>query len=155
MKTYDGSVTVIPPEFVQFLKEYLGEMEELGTNEYGVYQTLVDYSNRKGFSTRDELLERLGRYGWDEDKLEELVNESYELGLTSKYLRKRITTEVDEEEEDEEVKALMEDITSEFSLSFTEDRPFRIYDKEGYEGYLREKFLEPFKESLVEGGLPK
>jgi hypothetical protein len=156
VKTYDGKITVIPPEFAQFLKEYLGEMEDIGTNEYGVYQTLIDYADRRGFSTRDELLERLSRYGWDEDKLEELVNETYELGLTSKYLRKRITTESDEEEEeDEEVKALMEEIKSEFHLSFTEDRPFRVYDRAGYEGYLRERFLEPLKESLVKEELPK
>lgn len=156
VKTYDGSVTVVPPEFAQFLKDYLGEMEELGTNEYGVYQTFMDYTDRKGFSTRDELLERMSRYGWDEDKVEEFVNETHELGLTSKYLRKRITDEEEEdEEEDEEVKSLMEEITSEFSLSFTEDRPFKVNDKEGFFGYLRERFLEPFKESLIEGGLPE
>ena len=156
VKTYDGGITVIPPEFAQFLREYLGDIEELGTNEYGVYQTFVDFTNRKGFSTRDELLERMSRHGWDEDKVEELVNETFELGLTTKYLRKRITDELEEgEEEDEEVKSLMEEITSEFSLSFTEDRPFKVNDKEGFFGYLRERFLEPFKESLLEGRLPE
>ncbi len=156
VKTYDGGITVMAPEFAQFLREYLGDVEELGTNEYGVYQTFVDYTDRKGFSTRDDLLERMSKYGWDEDKVEELVNETHELGLTSMYLRKRITDDEEEdEEEDEEVKSLMEEISSEFSLSYTEDRPFRVHDKEGFNGYLRERFLEPFKESLMETEVPE
>jgi hypothetical protein len=119
-------------------------------NEYGVYQTLLDFADRRGFSTRDELLERLLEHGYTEEQLEDLINETADIGITSKYLTARIATEDDlgdDEEEDEEIKELKEEIMGERSLSFAEDRPFRIYDREGFEAYLKEVLIEPFKES--------
>ncbi len=50
---------------------------------------------------------------------------------------------------DEEIKKLKEEIIGERSISFSEDRPFRIFDRDGYEAYMKEVFLEPFKEELL------
>jgi len=157
VKTFDGNITVIAPEFGEFFQQYLVDISG-GVNEYGVYQTLIDFADRRGFSTRDELLERLSRYGYTEDRLEELVNDMAELGLTSRYLRVRIKDEEEEEGEeeeevDEEIKKLKEEIIGERTVTFVEDRPFRVYDRNGYEAYLKEVFLEPFKEELLE--MPK
>jgi hypothetical protein len=152
VKTFDGHITIIAPEFGEFFGQYLVDISG-GLNEYGVYQTLLDFADRRGFSTRDELLERLLEHGYTEDQLEDLINETADIGITSKYLTARIATEDDlgdDEEEDEEIKELKEEIMGERSLSFAEDRPFRIYDREGFEAYLKEVLIEPFKESLLE-----
>jgi hypothetical protein len=152
VKTFDGHITIIAPEFGEFFQQYLVDISG-GVNEYGVYQTLLDFVDRRGFSTRDELLDRLSRYGYTEEQLEELINETADLGITSQYLLPRISTEddlEDDEEEDEEIKKLKEEIMGERRISFVEDRPFRIYDRDGFEAYLKEVFLEPFKESLLE-----
>jgi hypothetical protein len=151
VKTFDGHITIIAPEFGEFFQKYLVDISG-GVNEYGVYQTLIDFADRKGFSNRDELLDRLSRYGYTEEQLEELINETADLGITSQYLLSRINTEDDldeDEEEDEEIKKLKEEIIGERSISFAEDRPFRIYDRDGFEAYLKEVFLEPFKEELL------
>jgi hypothetical protein len=149
VKSFDGHITVLAPEFGEFFKQYLVDIS--GVNEYGVYQTLIDFADRRGFSTRDELLERLSGHGYSEDQLEELINESADLGITSQYLRERISEEDDleDEEEDEEIKKLKKEIIGERTISFSEDRPFRIHDRNGFEAYLKEVFLEPFKEELL------
>jgi hypothetical protein len=149
VKSFDGHITVLAPEFGEFFKQYLVDIS--GLNEYGVYQTLIDFADRRGFSTRDELLERLSGHGYSEDQLEELINESADLGITSQYLRERISEEDDleDEEEDEEIKKLKKEIIGERTISFSEDRPFRIHDRNGFEAYLKEVFLEPFKEELL------
>ncbi len=148
VKTFDGHVTVLAPEFGEFIKEYLVEVE--GANMYGVYETLINFADRRGLSTRDELLERLSEQGYSEDELEGLINEMADLGITSPYLRASISEDdTDDEEEDEEIKKLREEIIGERSISFTEDRPFRVYDRDGYDAYLKEMLLEPFKESLL------
>ncbi|MFQ5800326.1 MAG: hypothetical protein ACE5HH_01230 [Candidatus Hydrothermarchaeales archaeon] len=149
VKSFDGHITVLAPEFGEFVKQYLVDVG--GVNNYGVYQTLIDFADRRGFSTRDELLERLSRHGYTEDQLEDLINETADLGITSQYLVERITDENDFEDEvvDEEIKKLKEEIIGERNISFTEDRPFRIYDRDGFEVYLKEVLLEPFKEELL------
>jgi hypothetical protein len=150
VKTFDGNVTILAPEFGEFMKQYIVDLGG-GVNAYGTYQTLIDFADRRGFSTRDELLERLSRDGYTEEQLEELVNEMGELGITSSYLVEQITDEDDleDEEEDEEIKELKKEIIGERTISFAEDRPFRIYDRDGYEAYLKEVLLEPFKEELL------
>jgi len=154
VNSFDGKVTVLAPEFADFFERYLVDISE-GMNSYAVYQTLMDFTDRKGFSSRDELLERLERQGYNEDQLEELINATAELGITSAYLRERITgdedEEDDEEEADEEIKVLKEEILSERRISFVEDRPFTVHDRDGFDAYLKEVLLEPFKEALSEG----
>ena len=149
VKTFDGKITVIAPEFGDFLEQYIIDLG--GVSSYGIYQTLIDFADRRGFSTRGELLDRLNRQGYTEDELEELVNEMADLGITSKYLAQPIPEDDDfeDEDEDEETKALREEIIGERAISFAEDRPFRIYDRDGYEAYLKETLLEPFKEELL------
>lgn len=151
VKTFDGNITILAPEFGDFFAQYLVDISD-GVNEYGIYQTLLDFVDRRGFSTRDELLERLSRHGYTEEQLAELINETGDLGITSRYLVERITGEEEEdedEEEDEEIKKLKEEIIGERTISFTEDRPFRVYDRDGFEAYLKEVLLEPFKEELL------
>ncbi len=151
VKTFDGNVTVLAPEFGEFFQQYLVDIGG-GVDQYGIYQTLIDFADRRGFSTRDELMERLDKYGYTEDELEELINETADLGITSQYLRARISDEdeeLEDEEVDEEIKKLKEEIIGERSISFSEDRPFRIFDRDGYEAYMKEVFLEPFKEELL------
>ena len=154
VNSFDGKVTVLAPEFADFFERYLVDISE-GMNSYAVYQTLMDFTDRKGLSSRDELLERLERQGYNEDQLEELINATAELGITSAYLRERITgdedEEDDEEEVDEEIKALKEEIIGERHISFVEDRPFSVHDRDGFDAYLKEVLLEPFKEALSEG----
>ena len=149
VKTFDGKITVIAPEFGDFLEQYIIDLG--GVSSYGIYQTLIDFADRRGFSTRGELLDRLNRQGYTEDELEELVNEMADLGITSKYLAQPISEDDDfeDEDEDEETKALRDEIIGERAISFAEDRPFRIYDRDGYEAYLKETLLEPFKEELL------
>jgi hypothetical protein len=152
VKTFDGSVTVFAPEFGDFFSQYLVDISG-GVNEYGIFDTLIAFADRRGFSTRDDLLDKLSRYGYTEAQLEELINEMGDLGITSKYLTQKINTDddlEDDEEVDEEIKELKEEIMGERTISFMEDRPFRIYDRDGFEAYLKEVFLEPFKESLLE-----
>ncbi|RMF91821.1 MAG: hypothetical protein D6733_00060 [Methanobacteriota archaeon] len=151
VKTFDGHITILAPEFGEFVEQYLVDIGE-GVNNYGLYQTLIDFADRRGFSTRFELLERIERHGWTEEQLMELVNEMAELGITSRYLAEPITEESleeEDEEEDEEIRKLREEIIGERTISFVEDRPFRVYDRDGYEAYLKEVFLEPFKEELL------
>jgi|GEM_PF-3811516 len=150
VKTFDGKITIIAPEFGGFMEQYLVDLGS-GANAYGIYQTLIDFADRRGISTRGELFERLDRQGYSEDELEELVNEMAELGITSKYLPQPISEDDDfeDEDEDEDIKELRDEIIGERSISFAEDRPFRVHDRDGYEAYLKETLLEPFKEELL------
>ncbi len=150
VKTFDGKITVLAPEFGEFMEQYLVDLGS-GANAYGTYQTLIDFADRRGFSTRGELLERLDRQGYTEDELEDLINEMADLGITSKYLAQPISTDDDfeDEDEDEDIKELRDEIIGERAISFAEDRPFRVYDRDGYDAYLKEMLLEPFKEELL------
>ncbi|MFQ6136418.1 MAG: hypothetical protein ACE5PM_04470 [Candidatus Hydrothermarchaeales archaeon] len=132
VKSYDGQITVLAPEFADFIREYTVEIGE-ETNEYGIYKTLVDFMDRRGFSSRTDLFDRLEQNGYSEDQLEELINDAAELELTTRYIRSEVLLEEDEELDEEDV----DDIP-----------PFEVMDREGFVGYLKEIFIEPMKESL-------
>ncbi|MFQ5887407.1 MAG: hypothetical protein ACE5HY_01790, partial [Candidatus Hydrothermarchaeales archaeon] len=83
IKSYDGQITVLAPEFAEFVREYSADIGA-ETNEYGIYKTLIDYMDKRGFSSRSELLERLERNGYTEEDLEALINDAAEVDLTTR-----------------------------------------------------------------------
>lgn len=135
VKSYDGQITVLAPEFADFVREYSVDIGS-ETNEYGIYKTLIDYIDKRGFSARSELFERLERNGYTEDELEALVNDAAELDLTTRYIRADVLMKQDEELDEDDV-----DWTP----------PFEVIDRDGYIGYIKEVFLEPMKESFRGG----
>ena len=124
VETFDKKITVIAPEFADFIEEYVKEVYAEETNYYGVFKTLHDYANRR-ITEREELVKRLSRYNFTEEELIELINETSELGLTSEY-----TDYSDEENAKKE--------------------PFAILDYEGFIAYIEERFAIPFKEAILE-----
>ncbi len=135
VKTYGGKITILPPEFAEFIREYSVDIGS-ETNEYGVYKTLLDFMDKRGFSARSELFERLERNGYTEEELEALVNDAAELDLTTRYIRADVLMEQDKELDEDDVDWMP---------------PFEVVDREGYIGYLKEVFLEPMKEAFRGG----
>lgn len=123
VETFDKKITVIAPEFADFIEDYVREVEA-ETNYYGVFKTLHDYANRR-ITEREELVKRLSRYNFTEEELIELINETNELGLTSEY------TDYSKEEN-------------------AKKEPFAILDYEGFIAYIEERFAIPFKEAILE-----
>lgn len=123
VEAYDRKITIIPPEFADFVKEYSIPLEG-EKNMYGIFKTFRDYGDRR-ITQRNDLLEALKKSGFTEKDLMEFLNETSELGLTTKYT----------------------DYTKKENLG---KEPFAILDYNGFLGYIEEKFAVPFKESLLE-----
>jgi hypothetical protein len=135
VKSYDGQITVLAPEFAKFIQEYSVDIGS-ETNEYGIYKTLIDFMDKRGFSSRSELFERLEMNGYTEEDLEATINDAAELDLTTRYIRADVLMEQDEELDEDDVDWIA---------------PFEVIDRDGYIGYLKEVFLEPMKEAFRGG----
>ncbi len=126
METYGKEITVLPPEFAAFMVEYTASASlKEETNTYGVFRTLRDFADRR-ITQKDDLVETLSKYGYNEGELIKLLKEMSELGLTTQYVDYSIEENIDKE-------------------------PFEVLDYQGYLGYIEERFAVPFKESLMEG----
>ncbi len=123
VETYEKDITVFPPGFADFMTGYTVSLKE-ETNTYGVFTTLKDFADRR-ITQRDDLVETLSKYGYNEEKLIELLNAMSELGLTTPYTNYSIEENAGEE-------------------------PYKVLDYQGYIGYIEEMFAVPFKESLME-----
>ena len=135
VKSYGGKITVLAPEFADFIREYSVDIGA-ETNEYGVYKTLLDFMDKRGFSARSELFERLERNGYSEEELESMINDAAELDLSTRYIRADVLMEQDEELDEDDVDWMP---------------PFEVIDRDGFIGYLKEVFLEPMKEAFRGG----
>lgn len=135
VKSFDGQITVLAPEFAEFIREYSVDIGS-ETNEYGVYKTLIDFMDQRGFSARSELFERLEMNGYSEKELEAVINDAAELDLTTRYIRADVLMEQDKELDEDDVDWIA---------------PFEVIDRDGYIGYLKEVFLEPMKEAFRGG----
>ncbi len=123
VEAYDKKITILPPEFADFIKEYTVPLEG-EKNTYGIFRTFRDYADRR-ITQRNDLLEALKKSGFTEKDLIGFLNETSELGLTTKY------TDYKKEEN-------------------AGKEPFAILDDNGFLGYIEEKFAVPFKESLMQ-----
>ena len=123
VEAYDRKITVVAPEFAEFIKEYTAPIEG-EKNMYGIFKTFHDYADRR-ITIREDLLNALSKHGYTEDDLIQFLNETSELGLTTPYT----------------------DYTKEENAS---EEPFAILDYNGFKGYIEERFAVPFKESLMQ-----
>lgn len=122
VETFKRQETVIPPEFNEFLKGFTTTIDD-EENLYGIYRALKDYGDQRLYY-REDLLDKLSLYGYNEEKLIDLISETNELGLTSPY-------------------------TDYSQVDDPKVRPFDILDNNGYHLFLDERFAVPFKESLL------
>jgi len=123
VEAYDRKITIVAPEFAEFIKEYTTPIEG-EKNLYGIFKAFHDYAERR-ITMREDLLNALGKYGYTEKDLIEFLKETSELGLTTPYT----------------------DYTKEENAGA---EPFAVLDYNGFLGYIEERFAVPFKESLTQ-----
>lgn len=76
---------ILPPEFIEFLRSYPYPHLRTELGRYKIFRILDDYSKMEDMS-KSKLLKSISDLKIDISEIKNIVNEMYELGITTKYL---------------------------------------------------------------------
>ncbi|OLZ39336.1 hypothetical protein A6E15_18285 [Natrinema saccharevitans] len=82
----DGSFTILPPEFANFISGLDDEFRDVH-QKVEIYKSVTEYAN-DNIENRTEFLNQLEHAS--EEDLEEIINAMHKRGVTSKYARKEV-----------------------------------------------------------------